>query len=68
MYNPDKERGFKELYEYIKSKPGLDKILGFDEYDMKRLSKGEETKHLSWDSFDQPKGIMQLRQIAGMDE
>jgi len=67
MYNPDKIRDFKELYTYIKSKPGLDKELGFNEYDLERLSKGEETKHLSWDAFKQP-GVMQLRQIKDIDE
>ncbi|MBG9541068.1 hypothetical protein ABE42_40500 [Bacillus thuringiensis] len=48
----DQERGFKELYEFIASRTGLDKELGLDQYEMKRLSEGKEVKTFSWEGLE----------------
>jgi hypothetical protein len=56
----DKEYGFKELYKFIKSKPGLDKELGLDEYDMKNLSEGKKVKSFSWMNADDDSTMMEL--------
>lgn len=51
---------FKELYEFINARRGLDKELGLTESDMRALSEGKEVKRFIWKQFSEEPRMMVL--------